>query len=387
MNKAGIITGIDIGSHNVKVVISQISDGYKAPIVLGTGEAATYGLKDGYIVNGKEVVKSLKKALAKAEQMANVEVESAYLAVGGVGLSSFIVKDELVITRADNKVSKEDIEKIQKKAVEKAKKKLSNRAVLHDIPIKYYVDKEEVLGDPLGYKATKLGIDMLIVYVLEPHLKNIYKVLDELEIEVKDAMASPIAASLVLLDKEQKEVGCALANIGAETISLIVYEDSVPISLQVFPVGSSDITSDLALKLQVPIQEAEQLKIGNLSDSQIPRKKIDDIISARLKEMFAIIKAHLKEIGRDGLLPAGVVLTGGGVGVAKSKDLARAALKLPSELAYLKVPGATIKDSTWAVAYGLCLYGSGRVVENSKTNKSYVNIKQAIHNLLKHFIP
>ncbi len=378
-----IVTGIDIGSHSVKVAIAQTQEN-GAPLILGLGMAPTYGLKDGYIVNTKEVVRSLKKALSKAEQQANVEVDSAYLAVGGVGLSSIRSHAELAIARADGKINQEDIDRLLKKATEKVKKHLSNRVILHTIPIKYYVDKEEWVGDPVGLKANKLAADVLIVYVIEPHLDNMYKALDELEIEVLDTLASPIAASLVLLSREQKEVGCALANIGAQTVSLIVYEDSVPISLQVFPMGSSDITNDLALKLQVPLKDAEDLKTGKLR-LDIPQKKIDEIISARLKEMFSIIKSHLQEIGRDGLLPAGVVLTGGGVGVAKVKDLARAALRLPSELANLKVPGSTVKDSTWAVAYGLCLYGSGQALE--KKTRKINSIKQMISNVLKHFIP
>ena len=378
-----IVTGIDIGSHSVKVAIAQTQEN-GAPLILGLGMAPTYGLKDGYIVNTKEVVRSLKKALSKAEQQANVEVDAAYLAVGGVGLSSIRSHAELAIARADGKINQEDIDRLLKKATEKVKRHLSNRVVLHTIPIKYYVDKEEWVGDPVGLKANKLAADVLIVYVIEPHLDNMYKALDELEIEVLDTLASPIAASLVLLSREQKEVGCALANIGAQTVSLIVYEDSVPISLQVFPMGSSDITNDLALKLQVPLKDAEDLKTGKLR-LDIPQKKVDEIISARLKEMFSIIKSHLQEIGRDGLLPAGVVLTGGGVGVAKVKDLARAALRLPSELANLKVPGSTVKDSTWAVAYGLCLYGSGQALE--KKARKINGIKQMISNVLKHFIP
>ena len=384
MAHKNIITGIDVGTHSVKVVIAQAKDG-GAPLILGTGLSNTHGLKNGYVTNSNDVLKSIKSAVSKAQSMANIEIENAYLGIGGVGLSSVYSSSELVVSKVDNKIDETDTSKVIELAKQKAHKDLVNRVVLHTIPLKYYVDRKEVLGNPVGMQGVKLSADVLLVTVLEPHLQSLKSVVDSLDIDVVDVLASPISASLVVLNREQKEAGCILANIGAETVSIVVYEDGVPISLQVFPVGSSDITSEIALKLQVPLNQAEELKRGGLTDSTVPQKKLEDIIMGRLKDMFLIIQAHLKEIGKDGLLPAGVILTGGGVGLAHVKDLARMALKLPSELANLRVPGSTVKDSTWAVAYGLCLYGSGKI--HDKSSKPPMKLKVILGNIFKHFIP
>ena len=384
MAHKNIIAGIDVGTHSVKVVIAQAKEN-GPPLILGTGLANTHGLKNGYVINGNDVLKSIKSAISKAQAMANIEIESAYLGIGGVGLSSVYSNAELIVSKVDNKIDETDTAKVVEMAKQKANRDLVNRAVLHTIPLKYYVDKEEVLGSPVGMQGVKLSADILLVTVLEPHLKSLKRAVESLDVEVIDVLASPISASLVVLSREQKEAGCILANIGAETVSIVVYEDGVPISLQVFPVGSSDITSEIALKLQMPLGQAEELKKGSLTDSMVPQKKLEDIIISRLKDMFLIIQSHLKEIGKDGLLPAGVILTGGGVGLAHVKDLARVALKLPSELANLRVPGSTVKDSTWSVAYGLCLFGSGKMHE--KNFKPPLKIKNFFVNIFKHFVP
>ncbi len=379
-----IITGIDIGTHSVKVIIAQ-SQAHGAPLILGTAVKHTHGLKNGYITNAHEVRRSLQVAVSKAEQMANLQIDSAFVGIGGVGLDSLYVKSDVTLLKSEATVEDQDIDRVINQSLKKAQKSLVNRKVIHKIPIKFYIDGKEILGEPTGMKGNKLSADIMLITALEPHFNSLREIVESLDIDVLDMVASPIAASLVVLSNEQKEAGCVLANIGAETVSIIVYEDGTPISLKVFPTGSSDITSEIALRLQVPLKQAEEMKRGSLYDQAIPKKKLDDIISARLKEMFMLIKAHLKDIGKDGLLPAGVILTGGGVGIAKIKDLARVALKLPSELAQLKVHNKTLKDSTWAVAYGLCIYGNGKV--SYSRSHTALKLKHLLSKFFKYFAP
>ncbi len=379
-----IVTGIDIGTHSIKIIISQ-NQTHGAPLILGTAKVPTRGLRNGYITNSKDVLRSLKQAVYKAEQMANVEIDSAYVSIGGVGLSAVYSQAAISIPSAESRVTEKDVNAAISKAKASAKKDLVNRTVLHTIPLRFTVDKEEVLGDPIGFKGSKLSVSIMLISVLEPHYRLLKDVIEELDIEVLGILAAPIAASLVVLTQDQKEAGCMLANIGAETVSVAVFEDGIPISMQVFPVGSSNITNDIALKLQVPLNKAEQMKRGDLYDLDLPHKKLDDIIQARLKEMFSIIKGHLKELGKDGLLPAGIILTGGGVGLAKVDEMAKGVFKLPSELARLKVPNKTLKDSTWAVAYGLCIYGAGE--KDGGRQIIPFKFKNFLSSIFKHFIP
>jgi cell division protein FtsA len=180
-----------------------------------------------------------------------------------------------------------------------------------------------------------------------------------------------------------------LANIGAETLSIIVFDNDIPISLKMFPIGSSDITNSIALSFQIPLSEAESLKRGGVTGSDIPPKKMEAIVSARVKEMFALIDAHLKTIGRQRLLPAGIVITGGGSGVMNANDIARAVLKLPSQIGSVGFMTRTSSvDATWAVAYGLCRWAYAQ--DSSETGHSlsevlgnaWDSLKQTIRSLL-----
>ena len=200
-------------------------------------------------------------------------------------------------------------------------------------------------------------------------------------------MASPLAGSLVMLTKAQKRAGCVLANIGAETVSIVVFENNTPTSLKVFPIGSNDITNDIALGLKVPLDEAEKIKRGGMTATPYSKKRLDEIISARLTDIFELIDAHLKKIKRDGLLPAGIILTGGGSGITTVQDLARVSLRLPSKIAMLD-PGQNgkVRDASWAVSYGLCIWGMTGTEEESGINLAR-HTGNSILNWLKQFLP
>ena len=134
---------------------------------------------------------------------------------------------------------------------------------------------------------------------------------------------------MVTLSKAQKTAGVCLANIGAETLSMIVFDEDTPVSLKVFPIGSSDITERIALTIQLPLSEAEQLKRGAVTGSTVPAGKLAAVVNTGLKEMFSLVNTHLKSIKRDRLLPAGIVITGGGASIPAAADIARITLKLP----------------------------------------------------------
>jgi cell division protein FtsA len=215
---------------------------------------------------------------------------------------------------------------------------------------------------------------------------------EEAGISVQDVMASPIAASLVTLTKSQKIAGCVLANIGAETVSIAVFENNIPVSLEVFPIGSTDITNDIALGLKVPLEEAEQIKIGAITGASYPRKKLEEIVSARLSDIFELIEAHLKKIGRNGLLPAGIILTGGGSSLSGIEDMAKASLRLPSRLANLNLGLADkqgTRESSWAVSYGLCILGlhAEEDLPIDTSTRIFENSKKTLIAWLKQFLP
>lgn len=356
-----LVTGIDVGTYQVKVVIVRMprrGESKTLPQIVGTGFAESRGLRHGYIINESDVVKSIRLAVSQAEKAAGTEVRRAFLSVGGIGLDEIHSHGEVITSRADSEITQADIEKAMLESEERIMDKIPNRKVLHAVPLSFSIDGEKVLGRPHGMKGTKLEIESLFVTCFEQHLNDLVQAVEGTGILVDDVMASPLAGSLVMLTKAQKRAGCVLANIGAETVSIVVFENGIPVSLKVFPIGSTDITNDIALGLKIPLEEAEKIKRGNPSGATYSKRRLDEIVSARLSDIFELIDTHLKKIRRDGLLPAGIIITGGGSGITTIQDLARAALRLPSRIAALD-PGQNgkVRDASWAVAYGLCIWG------------------------------
>ncbi len=388
-----IITGIDIGTHTIRVVITEYTQGGGPPHILGFGKAESRGLRHGYIINIADAVRGVRLAVEEAEQNSGIRIRDAFLSVGGVGLEGTQTSGAAIISRADSEITENDVERANH-ACELNLQNPANKRILHTIPIEYYVDGKKVYGRPAGMKGLKLEAKCLIVTCIDQHLNDLIRAVEEAGVEVIDACAAPVAASFVALTKAQKIAGCVLANIGAETVSIVVYEDNIPISLEVFPIGSTDITNDLALGLKIPLEEAELVKLGK-GANLFPRKKLNDIVMSRLEDMFELVINHLKKIGKNELLPAGIILTGGGCGLETIEDFARAAMKLPSKVPSISLDFANypkskkqVKDTSWFVAYGLAIWGITNDRPMVKMGSDiFVRMKDFFQNLFKQLLP
>lgn len=369
MSRKNIAVGIDIGTYQVKVLVAEENKKDPAnPHILGVGYAESKGLRHGYIIHQTDAILSIRKALRQAEKASGARISKAFLSIGGIGLSSHTSVGTIMISRGDSEITDLDLEKVIHESEEQVPSSVSiNRKIIHTIPIKYRIDGKESFGHPVGMKGVKLEVETLFITCLEHHLSELIQAVEDAGVEIIDVMAAPLAGSLVTLTKPEKIAGCVLANIGSETVSMVIYEDDIPTSLEVFPFGSNDITNDIALGLQVSLEEAEKLKYNPQNQEKHPKKKLEDIITARLSDIFELIEAHLKKAGKSGLLPAGIILTGGGSGITTIGDLAKAYLKLPSKISKLACDSRLqectantnikIKDATWAVAYGLTVFG------------------------------
>lgn len=382
-----IATGIDIGTHATRVIIMEHVRG-ETPRIIGTGVTESRGIRRGYIANKNDALRSISTAIAQAEKMAGFKIRNTILSVGGVSLESLISHGTATISRASGEIGDQDLKKAEEVA-EEALPVLANKRIIYRVPISYRLDGKEVLGDPHNLTGTTIEVKMLFVTCLDHHLSDIIRAVEELGVEVDEVVPSPIAAGFIALTKKQRSVGCALVNIGAETVSIVVFENDLPISIQIFPIGSTDITNDIALGLKIPLEEAERIKVRGLVDKTFSKKKLGDIIEARLYDIFELIEAHLKKIKRNGLLPAGIILTGGGAGIATIEDLAKAVLKLPSAIADPALSsGGTkhpVKDSSWLVAYGLCVYALNKPEEDRPG--SFSGLLETLKNWIKPFLP
>lgn len=388
-----IITGIDVGTYHVKVVIADARERTERgfPKIIGIGMAESRGLRHGYVTNIRDVAESIKKAVAIAEEKSGQKIKKAFVGMAGIGLGSIAVTSSIMTSRADAEITELDLKKLHEQCEKDIPgPAIANRRIIYDIPLQYRIDGAASLGSPEGMTGNKVELKTLFITCLDHHVADLIQAVNESGIEVEDIMAAPLAAGFVTLTKSQKVAGCVLANIGAETVSIAVFENNIPTSLEVFPIGSTDITNDIALGLKVPLEEAEQIKVGAITGSSFPRKKLEEIIAARMSDIFELIEVHLKRMGRNGLLPAGIVITGGGSALNSVDGMAKASLKLPSRIGSIGVDSkSSFKDATWAVAYGLCIWGT-HADEGPEIDQTGEIIKQSwkkIGRWFKQFLP
>jgi cell division protein FtsA len=390
-----IAAGIDIGTHQVKVMVAEaVAQGDKvAAKVIGTGFTESRGLRHGYILNQSDAAQAIRNAVSQAQKTAAIPIKRALVSIGGIGLSSVTSVGTAVISKADSEVTDLDVEKALNSSQSSIPQgALLNRRIIHTIPLQFKIDGRPVLGaKPTGLKGSKLEVRVLFVTCPENHVSDLIEGVEAAGVEVEDIVAAPIAASLVTLSKTQKIAGCVLANIGAETVSIIVFENNMPVSLETFPIGSNDITNDIALGLKIPLEEAEQIKLGAITGAAFPKKKLDDIIEARLSDIFELVENHLKKIGRSGLLPGGIILTGGGSGINLLEQLAESTLKLPSRVAQMSWNGnarESIRDASWSVAYGLCRLSLSEPGDDTSLGLELAGkAKTTFVNWIKQFLP
>jgi len=384
-----IITGIDVGTYQIKVVITELVKNKNKiiPRIIGRGLSRSKGLRHGYIINKGDVTNSIIQAVKQAENNAKVKVKKAVISIGGESLEGIRVKGTTIITRADSEITKLDIDNAIEKSKEKAP--LLNKKIIHTVTFDFKIDNRDVLGDPIGMKGEKLKVESLLIICLEQHHDNLIQAVEDAQIEVEgDVVASPIASSCITLTKSQRIAGCVLADIGAETISLVVFENNLPISLEVFPTGSTDITHDIALGFKVELEEAEKIKHGVMTSTIYSQRELNDIITKRLENIFKLIENHLIKINRNELLPAGIIISGGGSGITTIKDLAKAYLNLPvknANLYFLNSNQDKIQDSTWAIACGLCFAGSNLTEKPLSAIDIAKNVKNKAKKWIKQF--
>lgn len=349
------------------------------PRIVSTGVAETKGMRHGYITNVNEVAKSIRSAVDQAQRGAGTTIKRAFVSVGGIGLGAIISTGSVNTTKADSEITDLDV----KRAIDESEKDLphvyiQNRKIIHTIPLEYRIDGKRVLGKPQGLKGLRLEARVLYITCLSHHLSDILLALEEADIEALDVIASPMAGSAVTLQKTQKIAGCLFANIGSETTSIMVFENNIPISMEVFPFGSNDVTNDIALGLKVSLEDADEIKRGNDRGLIYSKKKLDEIVIARLSDIFDLIDDHLKRIDRSGLLPAGITITGGGAGLQNIDELAKIALHLPAKQATLSLLGNTkgiLHDNEWSTAYGLAVLGLSND-DNSTVDIELLGVKR-----------
>jgi cell division protein FtsA len=353
MTKRNILCGIDVGSSNVRTVIAQIIPNDEKPRIIGVGIAPSSGVRRGVIVDIEEILKAVSASVEKAEKTAGVTVDKAVVSIGGNHISAQVSKGVIAIGRADGEVTGDDIERVI--GATQAISIPPNKEIIHIIPQSYTLDEQENIKDPLGMNGIRLEVKAIIIQGFSPHIKNLIKCFQRANIDIENFVLSSLAASQSTLTKRQKELGVALVDIGGGTTSVSVFEEDDLVATFVVPVGGAHITNDIAIGLRTSIDVAEKVKLefGNARPKDISKKEeinlaeidsseegivsryhVAEIIEARLEEIFNLVNEELKSIGKNELLPAGVVLTGGTAKLPGAIDLAKKVLRLPVQTGF-----------------------------------------------------
>lgn len=380
MSNAHIISGIDIGNSYIKVVVAKIDRETLKPEIIGAGSVPSNGLRRGIVSDMEETVEDIRAAVQQAQATAGVPIKRAYLSVNGMHIQTQVSRGVIAVSRADNEISQSDIERVMQAA--SVVSLPPNREIVHVLPRTFIVDGTEYVKNPLGMKGVRLEADVFIIDGLSPYLRNIARCVNENNIEVAGLVYAPLAASLSALDKNQKEYGVMNLDFGGGTSSLTIFEENDLVHSAIFPIGSRHITSDLAIALRTSMDIAERVKLeyGSTSEGEdgrrkdnidlsavlqeegsvTSRKQLVRVVDARAQELLDMVHAELKKVSKNGMLPAGVVLSGGGANLPGFARLVKDYLRLPVRLASpANVIGTAdiVNDPSNAVGIGLVLWG------------------------------
>lgn len=378
MSRQSVIVGLDVGTSKVSVCVGQFQEDILN--VVGVGTAPNSGLRKGVVGDLEETVSAISAALDEAERMSGIPITNAYVSINGTHISSTVSKGIIAVSRADGEISEADTERALEAA--RAVALPPNREILHVLPRNYIIDGQEGVKDPVGMSGIRLEVETLVIGGSTSAIKNLGKCVYQAGLEMDGLVFSPLATAKGLLSKRQKESGVILIDIGAGTTSYVVFEEGEVLRTNVLPVGSSHITNDIAIGLRTNLDVAEKIKVRygcahpqsvresekiDLSEldenenQRIARRYVAEIIEARLNEIFGMIREDLASIDREGMLPAGVVLTGGGAKLEGLVEYAKEYLKLPAQMGspLLEISGLIDKldDPSYSTCIGLMIWG------------------------------
>jgi len=290
-------------------------------------------MRKGIPANLTGPAESIDRMLGDAERMGGYDVRSAYVSINGSTVISTQTEGMIAVGAVEHEIDDEDLNRVEDVAV--SGRIPANRDVLDVIPLEYALDGQGGIKDPLGMAGARLEMRANVISALTPNCENLKKATMTADVEALRLVPTAVAAAKAVLDERQKENGVAVVDFGATTTSIAIYEEGDLQYVGVVPVGSNNITNDLAIVLAIEPELAEEIKtrfvtgdfgsnksiaikVGKHGERTFERKEVEDVVKARLEEIFSEIRKKLKAAKYDQRLPEGIILTGGG---AKMRDI------------------------------------------------------------------
>ena len=399
-NDNRFVTGLDVGTENVRAVIASVSkEGKDGKIaIVGVSEGKSAGMRKGIPANLAGPAGAIDKMLGDAERMCGYDVRSAYVSINGSTVISTHTEGMIAVGNSAHEISVEDLDRVEDVAV--SGRIPANRDVLDVIPLEYALDGQAGIKDPLGMSGARLEMRANVISALTPNCDNLKKATATADVQALRLVPTAVAAARAVLTDRQKENGVAVIDFGATTTYIAVYEEGDLQYVGVVPIGSNNITNDLAIVLAIAPDLAEEIKTrfitGNFNTEKSPaikvgkhgertfdRKEVEDVVKARLEEIFSEVRKKLKSARYDQRLPEGIVMTGGG---AKMRDIELFASKCLEAAVKIGVPSgldgvsAAVEKPEFAVAVGLALIAAEEVDYRPSPNKKSKKLKQKSEN-------
>ncbi len=389
-NDKHFVTGLDVGTENVRAVIASVNKDGKLAIV-GYNEGKSAGMRKGIPANLAGPAGAIDKMLGDAERMGGYDVRNAYVSINGSTVISTNTEGMIAVGTVEHEIDGEDLDRVEDVAV--TGRIPANRDVLDVVPLEYALDGQGGIKDPLGMSGARLEIRACVVSALTPNCENLKKATATADVRADRLVPSAVAAAKAVLNERQKENGVAVIDLGAATTSVAVYEEGDLQYVGVVPAGSNNITNDLAIVLAIDPELAEEIKVrfvtGDFSTDKSPaikvgknnertfdRKEVEEVVKARLEEIFSEVRKKLKSAKYDQRLPEGIILVGGG---AKMRDIDIFAKKALEASVKIGIPtgldgvAESIEKPEFAAAVGLAMLaaeeGSSQLQPIKKSSK------------------
>ncbi|MBQ3430965.1 cell division protein FtsA [Candidatus Saccharibacteria bacterium] len=363
--------GLDVGTENVRTVVASLTKEGQLSIV-GYNEAKNTGMRKGVLANLAGPADAIDKMLGEVERMSGYEIHSATVSINGSQLLTTKTEGMIAVGTVEHEINEEDLYRVEDVAV--TGRVPANREILDVIPFGYSIDGQEGVRDPIGMTGARLEMKANVVSALQPNCTNLRRAMEGAKLEVERIIPSVVAGARAVLNERQKENGVAVVDLGAATTGVAIYEEGDLQYVGVVPAGSNNITNDLAICLEINTEVAEEIKrryvTGSFSGEKdivikvnreemvFEREKVDEVVRARLAEIFEKVKKELKKAGYEKRLPEGAVLIGGGAKMRDIEVFAKTALEMSVKIGAPRDLGGVataVEKPEYAAAVGLML--------------------------------
>lgn len=398
--KNNLIIGLDIGTSKVQALAARISPESSKLEVVGKAAMPCFGVRKGVVVDPDRVSEICSSVLKSMEQESGQHIEEVFLTLSGSHVFSTVSQGTVAVSRADQVVSAEDINRVKDAA--KTFSLPSNRDILGVFAQEYSVDKEDGIKEPVGMKGVRLQVKILVVVHFAPYFDNLREAVTGAGYEIGHIMAKPLASAQAVLTPREKELGVLMIDIGAGTTSFCVFKEGVLLKLGIVPVGSFNITKDIGVGLKTDVDTAEEIKLQfaacglsgkkklNIEEKssgeeiELAKSKLGKIVDARVKEIFELVQKDVKDLGPV-KLPGGVVLTGGGAKLPGIEKMSKKELGLVTRIGMPIGLFPLQKDPSLSAVCGLVL--KGREFFETENDSVLRKITGRVRGFLKDFIP